>query len=41
VFRILQVFDEWTVAHFEEFRQEDMRALADAQFATLRRVLEP
>jgi len=41
VFRILQVFDEWTVRHFQDFAPADLRALADAQFATIRRVLEP
>ena len=41
VFRILQVFDEWTVEHYQDFAPADLRALADAQFATIRRVLEP
>jgi AcrR family transcriptional regulator len=41
VLRILQVFDEWTVAHYEDFAPADLRALAGAQFATIRRVLEP
>jgi AcrR family transcriptional regulator len=41
VFRILQVFDEWTVAHFDEIPTSDLGALTDAQFATIRRMLEP
>jgi len=41
VFRILQVFDEWTVEHYEDFTPDELGALADAQFATIRRVLEP
>lgn len=41
VFRILQVFDEWTVVHYDEFGAADLRLLADAQFGTIRRVLEP
>jgi AcrR family transcriptional regulator len=41
VFRILQVFDQWTVEHYQDFGPADLRALADAQLATIRRVLEP
>lgn len=41
VFRILQLFDEWTVEHYQDFAPADLLALADAQFATIRRVLEP
>ena len=41
VFGILQVFDEWTVEHYRDFAPADLVALADAQFATIRRVLEP
>ena len=41
VFRILQVFDEWTVRHYDEFRPADLARLADAQLATIRQVLEP
>jgi AcrR family transcriptional regulator len=41
VSRILQVFDEWTVEHYQDFAPADLRALTDAQFATIRRVLEP
>ncbi|MFN3004642.1 TetR/AcrR family transcriptional regulator [Mycolicibacterium wolinskyi] len=40
VLRILQVFDEWTVAHFDEVGPENLDGLAAAQFATVRRVLE-
>ncbi|MGE2723138.1 TetR/AcrR family transcriptional regulator [Mycolicibacterium pulveris] len=41
VFRVLQVFDEWTVAHYEQIAQtEELGRLADAQFATIRRMLE-
>lgn len=40
VLRILQVFDEWTVAHFDEFAPENLDQLAAAQFATVKRVLE-
>ncbi|MHC9293592.1 TetR/AcrR family transcriptional regulator [Mycobacterium sp. LTG2003] len=40
VLRILQVFDEWTVTHFDEVVGEDFDRLAAAQFATVRRVLE-
>jgi AcrR family transcriptional regulator len=39
-FQILQVFDEWTVAHFEGLAPADLHALADAQFGTVRRLLE-
>lgn len=39
-FGILQVFDEWTVAHFGDFAPADLHALANAQFATIRRLLE-
>ena len=41
VFRILQVFDEWTVEHYQDFAPADLVVLADTQFATIRRVLEP
>ena len=41
VFRILQVFDEWTIAHYADFAPADLQALADAQFATIRRTLAP
>ncbi len=41
VFRILQVFDEWTIGHYDDFRPADLQRLADAQLATIRRVLEP
>jgi AcrR family transcriptional regulator len=41
IFGILQVFDEWTVGHHADFQPADLRALADAQLATIRRVLEP
>ena len=39
--RILQVFDEWTVAHHGQLDPGGLSALADAQFATIRRVLRP
>ena len=41
VFGILQVFDQWTVQHYHDFAPADLRALADAQFATIRRILQP
>ncbi|MCT7656909.1 TetR/AcrR family transcriptional regulator [Mycobacterium deserti] len=41
VFRMLQVFDEWTVQRIDEFRAEDLKALAGAQFAAIRRLLAP
>jgi AcrR family transcriptional regulator len=41
VMGILQVFDEWTVGHYDDFTPADLRLLGDAQFATIRRVLEP
>lgn len=41
VFRILQVFDEWTIAHYDEFADAVLQELADAQFATIRRTLAP
>ncbi|HET6735300.1 TetR/AcrR family transcriptional regulator [Mycobacterium sp.] len=41
VFGILQVFDQWTVEHYQDFAPADLRGLAQAQFATIRRVLEP
>lgn len=41
VFRTLQVFDEWTLARYEDFAPADRQALADAQFATIRRTLAP
>jgi AcrR family transcriptional regulator len=37
---ILRTFDEWTITHYEEFAPADLELLADAQFATIRRVLE-
>jgi hypothetical protein len=40
VFRLLQVFDEWTIRHYDEFGSADLRRLANAQFGTIRRVLE-
>ncbi len=39
IFATLQVFDEWTVAHYDEMPPADLRKLADAQFATIRRML--
>lgn len=39
VIGILQVFDEWTLRHYREFTPVGLQALADAQFATIRRVL--
>lgn len=41
VFRILQVFDEWTLARYDDFAPADRQALAEAQFATIRRTLAP
>lgn len=41
VFGILQVFDQWTVEHYQDFAPADLLALAEAQFATIRRVLKP
>jgi hypothetical protein len=41
VFGILQVFDQWTVEHYQDFAPADLRGLAQTQFATIRRVLEP
>jgi AcrR family transcriptional regulator len=41
VLAVLQVFDEWTVEHYQDFATGDLRALVDAQFATIRRVLSP
>lgn len=40
-FGVIQVFDEWTVAHYDELPPAEIRALAGAQFATIRRMLEP
>ncbi len=40
-FRVIGVFDEWTVAHYDEIPPAEVGALADAQFATIRRLLEP
>lgn len=40
LFRILQVFDEWTLAHYDQMSAGELSALADAQFATIRRMLE-
>lgn len=39
VFGVLQVFDEWTVAHYEKIPPAELSGLADAQFATIRRML--
>ncbi len=41
VFRILQVFDEWTIAHYDDFADSTLQQLAVAQFATIRRTLAP
>ncbi|KUH91922.1 hypothetical protein AU186_05435 [Mycobacterium sp. GA-1999] len=41
IFRILQVFDEWTLAHYDDFPVSALQELADAQFATIRRTLAP
>ncbi|KUI04402.1 TetR/AcrR family transcriptional regulator [Mycobacterium sp. IS-3022] len=41
IFRILQVFDEWTLAHYDDFPVTALPELADAQFATIRRTLAP
>jgi AcrR family transcriptional regulator len=41
VIRILQVFDEWTMRHYDEFAPADLGRLADAQFGTIRRLLDP
>ncbi|MGE2718984.1 TetR/AcrR family transcriptional regulator [Mycolicibacterium celeriflavum] len=41
VFRLLQVFDEWTVAHYDDYAQTALQELAVAQFATIRRTLAP
>ncbi|RAV11974.1 TetR/AcrR family transcriptional regulator [Mycolicibacterium sp. GF69] len=41
IFRLLQVFDEWTIAHYDEFADSFLAELADAQFATIRRTLAP
>ncbi|UUO03009.1 TetR/AcrR family transcriptional regulator [Mycolicibacterium novocastrense] len=41
VFAILQVFDEWTIAHYDDFSALALRDLAVAQFATIRRTLAP
>jgi AcrR family transcriptional regulator len=40
-FRVIQVFDEWSVAHYDVISPDQVRALADAQFATIRRMLDP
>lgn len=41
VFRILHVFDEWTIAHYDDFANTALQRLAEAQFATIRRTLAP
>ncbi|KUI43153.1 hypothetical protein AU197_24355 [Mycobacterium sp. IS-1590] len=41
VFRILQVFDEWTIANYAAFSDSARQELAVAQFATIRRTLAP
>lgn len=41
VFAILQVFDEWTIAHYADFSASALQDLAVAQFATIRRTLAP
>ncbi|ODQ88940.1 hypothetical protein BHQ18_17080 [Mycolicibacterium flavescens] len=41
VFRILQVFDQWTVHHYDDITAAARTDLADAQFATIRRTLAP
>lgn len=41
VFRILQVFDVWTIAHYDAFTDAALQELAVAQFATIRRMLAP
>lgn len=41
ILRLLQVFDEWTIRHYNEFTAAEMRALVDAQFDTVKRVLAP
>ncbi|BBY46281.1 TetR/AcrR family transcriptional regulator [Mycolicibacterium celeriflavum] len=41
ILRILQVFDEWTLAHYDDFPVTALQELADAQFATIRRMLAP
>jgi AcrR family transcriptional regulator len=41
VFRILQVFDEWTIHHYDEFTPGQLGRLADAQFGTIRRLIQP
>ncbi len=38
---VLQIFDEWTVRHYDEFTPDQLRALGDAQFASIRRLLAP
>ncbi len=38
---VIQVFDEWTVAHYDEIPPAEHGSLADAQFAAIRRLLEP
>ncbi|MDV3125038.1 TetR/AcrR family transcriptional regulator [Mycobacterium sp. 21AC1] len=40
ILRMLQIFDEWTIAHFDEFAPEELDRLGTAQFAAIRRVLE-
>ncbi|BBY93138.1 hypothetical protein MGALJ_28070 [Mycobacterium gallinarum] len=40
-FSVIQVFDEWTIAHYDEIPPAEIGALANAQFTTIRRMLEP
>lgn len=41
VFRIVQVFDQWTVEHYDDIAAGARQGLAGAQFATIRRTLAP
>ncbi|MBO0676961.1 TetR/AcrR family transcriptional regulator [Mycolicibacterium sp. S2-37] len=41
VFQMLRVFDEWSVEHVAEFSPAEFGELGAAQFAAVRRVLEP
>lgn len=40
-FGVIRVFDEWTIAHYDEIPPAEIGALANVQFATIRRMLEP
>ncbi|MFI5510822.1 TetR/AcrR family transcriptional regulator [Mycobacterium sp. NPDC051804] len=40
-FGVIAVFDEWTMTHYDEIPPTEVGALAAAQFATIRRMLEP